>query len=71
MISLTGDEKVDRLPIIVSCNGVDQLLAVPQLANGTEQAISDAIIHTINEWNLMMTLGSSASGACTPLEAWP
>ena len=31
MVFLEGDEKVDMLPIIVSCDGVDQLLAVPQL----------------------------------------
>ena len=40
MVSLTGDEKVDKLAIIVSCDGVDQLLVVPQLTNGTGQAIS-------------------------------
>ena len=49
MISLTGDEKVDRLPIIVSCDGVDQLLVVSQLTTGTVQAISNAIIQTIDE----------------------
>ena len=52
MLSKTGDEKVDRLLLVVSCNGVDQLLAVPQLTTGTGHAISDAIIKTINEWNL-------------------
>ena len=52
IVSLAGDEKVDRLPIIVSCNGVDQLLVVPQLTNGTGQAISNAIIQTLYEWNL-------------------
>ena len=50
-VYVTGDEKVDRLPNIVSCDGVDQLQAVPQLTNSTGQAISDAINQTINEWN--------------------
>ena len=49
MVFLTGNEKVDRLLIIVFCDGVDQLLAVPQLTIGTGQAISDAIIQTINK----------------------
>ena len=43
MISLTRNKKVDRLPIFVSCNGVEKVLAVPQLTTGTGPAISDAI----------------------------
>ena len=80
MVSLTGDEKVDRLPIIVSYNEVDQFLAVPQLTTGTGQAISDAIIQTINEWNSNDDIKAFSfdttsantgrhNGACTLLEA--
>ena len=80
MVSLTGDEKVDRLRIIISCNSVDQLLAVPQLTTGTEQAKSDAIIQTINEWILNVDVKAFSfdttsaitglhNGTCTLLEA--
>ena len=80
MVYLKGEEKDDRLPIIVFGDGVDQLLAVPQMTTGTGQAISDAFIQTINEWNLnddikafsFDTTTANAgrhNGACTLLEA--
>ena len=80
MVSLTGDEKVDKLCIIVFCDGVDQLLALPRLTTGTEQALSDAIVQTINEWNLNDNIKAFSfdtasantgrhNGACTLLDA--
>ena len=47
---LIGDEKVDRLPILASSDGIDQLLA--KLTIGTGRAMCDAIIETIDDWNL-------------------
>nr|XP_047146815.1 uncharacterized protein LOC124819345 [Hydra vulgaris] len=52
MKDLTGDEKVDRLPIVVSSDGVDQLLAVPKLSLGTGHAICDAIVQIIDDWKI-------------------
>ena len=52
MEGLTGVEKVDRLPILVSSNGLDHLLVVPNFTDGTGQAICDVIIQTTDEWNL-------------------
>lgn len=41
--ALTGQKNVDRLPIVVSCNGCDQLLGVPALDTGTGIDQADAI----------------------------
>jgi hypothetical protein len=52
MAELTGDEKVDRLPIIVSGNGVEQLLCVPKLPSGTGQAMAAALFEAVTDWGL-------------------
>ena len=52
MADLTGDEKVDRLPIIVSGSGTEQLLCVPKLPSGTGKAIADALMETVSDWDI-------------------
>jgi len=52
MAELTGDEKVDRLPIIVSGNGIEQLLCVPKLPAGTGQAMAEAMSEAVADWGL-------------------
>jgi len=52
MYDLTGDEKVDRLPIIVSKCGTEQLLCVPKLPSGTGKAMADALLDTVTEWGI-------------------
>ena len=49
---LTGDEKVDRLPIIISGFGTEQLLSVSKLSSGTGQAIADVMIEVLSEWGV-------------------
>lgn len=49
---ISGHETVDRLPILVSGHGVDQLLAVPKLDRGTGEACASAVYETINSWDL-------------------
>jgi len=44
MEDLTGDQKVNRLPIVVSGSGVEQLLAIPKLSAGTGQAMAHAMM---------------------------
>jgi hypothetical protein len=46
MQDLTGDNKVDRLPIIVSGSGTEQLLCVPKLCSGTGLAMAEALMDT-------------------------
>jgi len=49
MADLTGDEKVDRLPIIVSGSETQQLLCVPKLPSGTGKATVDALMDTVSD----------------------
>ncbi|XP_065679988.1 uncharacterized protein LOC124806701 [Hydra vulgaris] len=45
-------EKIDRLPILVSGQGVERLLNVPKLPNGTGEAMANAVVTAIYDWNL-------------------
>jgi len=50
---LTGQEKVDRLPIIVtSIGGAVQLLSVPRISAGTGQVQAQAVYAALTEWKL-------------------
>lgn len=49
---ITGKESVDRLPILVSGAGVQQLLAVPKLSVGTGEATASAVHNTCLKWGL-------------------
>ena len=40
---ITGKETVDRLPVLISGLGVDQLLGVPKLLAGTGEAMASAV----------------------------
>lgn len=76
---ICGHEIVDRLPILVSGQGVDQLLGIPKLSRGTGEATAAAVFETIMSWNLSdnikcMSFDTTASntdqrnGACILLE---
>ena len=43
MCDLTGNDKVDRLPILVSTMGDQKLLDIPKLATGTGQVMAQAV----------------------------
>ena len=49
---LLGQEKVDRLPVIVTGTDTDQLLGVPKLTSGTGKAQAEAVITCLSEWNI-------------------
>ncbi|KAE9521836.1 hypothetical protein AGLY_017771 [Aphis glycines] len=48
--ALTGKYNVDRLPIVASCNGKEQLLGVPALDTGTGVDQANAIFQTLEDW---------------------
>ena len=48
-----GGDKVERIAIIVSGEGVDKLLAVPRLDTGTGRAQADAVLDTLRDWDLV------------------
>jgi hypothetical protein len=75
----TENCKVDRLPVLVSGFGVQQLLAVPKLPRGTGNFTADAVYETVMEWGLQEKVCGMAfdttsvntgfkNGACTILE---
>lgn len=49
MQELTGDEKVEQMPITVSGSGTEQLLCVPRLSSRTGKAMTDALMDTESE----------------------
>jgi len=49
---LTSREHVDRLPVIVTGQGISQLLAVPRIASSTGQAQATAVKQCLDEWGV-------------------
>lgn len=72
-------EKVERIAILVSGDGVDKLLAVPKLPDGTGRAQANAVLDALADWDLndrvaglsFDTTASNtgvSSGACVLIE---
>jgi len=79
MQALTGREHIDRLPVIVTGQGVRQLLGVPKLAAGTGEAQASAVMNCLEQWKLCDNVSSTCfdttsantgkhEGACVLLE---
>lgn len=49
---LTSHKHVDRLPVLVSGVGVEQLLGIPKISSGTGSAQASAIIQCLREWDI-------------------
>lgn len=49
---IMGQEKVDRLPIVLSSDGITKLLSVPKLDSSTGKAQAEAIFETLGEWGV-------------------
>ena len=68
MSDLTGREKVDRLPILVSGDGMYKILAVPKLSNGKARARAEVIEGVLTECdpkNRVVALCSDATAVNT------
>lgn len=76
---ITGQEVVDRLPVLISGKGVDQLLCIPKLQSGEGEKIASAVYESLVSWGLLdkvksMSFDTTASntgsrkGACILLE---
>ncbi|ESN94365.1 hypothetical protein HELRODRAFT_164196 [Helobdella robusta] len=79
LLDLTGNQKVDRLPIVVAGAGVEKLLSVPKLESGTGERQATEVHECLLEWNLeesvkALVFDTTASnsgkknGACTLLQ---
>jgi len=49
---ICSKEIVDRLPVLVSGDGIDQLLGVPKLSSGTGEASASAVYEAAITWNI-------------------
>lgn len=49
---LIDGQSVERLPILLSVSGVEQLLGVPKMTRGDAQSQTSAIISTLNQWHV-------------------
>lgn len=49
---IIGTEKVDRLPIIISSSGSEQILRVPKMGSGTAKNQAEAIVKTLFDWGI-------------------
>ena len=76
---IVGAGHVDRLPVLVSGEGVDKLLGVPKLPAGTAKYAANAVFSMIERWNITdkvqaMSFDTTAvntgqkNGACVQLE---
>lgn len=76
---ITGNEKVDRLPVVISQNVGSQLLGVPRIINGSGIAMATAVYELLVEWNALEDLTTMCfdttstntghlNGACVLLE---
>ena len=79
MEQLTKKQHVERLPILVSGEGLEKLLGVPKLSGGTGENQATAVIEALEEWGITdkvigMCFDTTASntgiksGACLRIE---
>lgn len=54
--SLTGKDLVERLPVLISCEGHEQLLGVSQLSAGTEEEQAVNIFHLLIDWEITVSI---------------
>ncbi|KAL4150130.1 hypothetical protein QTP88_003964 [Uroleucon formosanum] len=52
LLSLSEKKLVDRLPIIISYKGIEQLLGVPELISGTGENQATAVYQALENWSL-------------------
>ena len=52
MSDISGRDSVDRLPVVISGLGVDQLLCVPKIATGTGENMATSVCDAIEDWGV-------------------
>lgn len=50
---ISGREKADRLPIIISSQGIDKLLGIPKLKSSSGKEISEAVFNSVKECKIL------------------
>ena len=52
MKDLTGQTFVDRLPVLVSVNGISQLLEIAKIPSSAGDLQANAVVKTLKQWNI-------------------
>lgn len=52
MSDLTSNKTVDRIAILVSGQGVEQLLGVPSIPSGSVDAQAEAVVKLVEQWGI-------------------
>jgi len=77
LTDITGIPNIDRLPVVATAPGIEQLLGVPGLTSCTGSEVSSAVYDLLLEWSLedkiqaMITTASNTgrlNGACILLD---
>lgn len=79
LVDLTSKEQVDRLAILVSGPGVNQLLGVPKIHSGTGESQAQAVVDALDQWRITDKIAAlsfdttasntgSRGGACVLIE---
>lgn len=55
-----GKEHVDRLPVVISFNGTEQLLGIPAISAGTGKEQAIAVYNLLKEWDLEEKVDTTA-----------
>ena len=55
---ITGKEHVERLPIVVTGCGIEKLIAVPKLQDGTGESSSTAVVESLRDWGIQDQISS-------------
>lgn len=79
MPDLTGNEHIDRLPVVVTGMGISQLLAVPKIASSSGEGQAAAVYAAVTDWEIEKNIAAlrfdttstntgRLKGACVYLE---
>lgn len=49
---IVGSDSVDRLPVVLTSSGEEQLLGVPKMSSGTGIDQAPAVYSTLNDWGV-------------------
>lgn len=52
LTDIIGSDTVDRLPIVLTSSGTEQLLGVPKIGSGTGLEQASAVYSTLNQWGV-------------------
>ena len=54
-----GKQIVDRVAVLVTGNGIEQLLGVPKIERGTGEEQAAACLKVIDDWNIRHKVASA------------